>query len=316
MDKASFVKNQLAGIPEATFDDKECKILCPFHDDGNPSLGVSLIAIPGKVAAGGSYCWSCQKGSGWNELAAKLNATRNLGLEFWDAKESAKTPENAFHSLSKDLQQLVKRQSIQYRKPVTEGPWEGTWRGLTGSFLRSVGTEIYWDREFEEYRLYLPIHDIQNRLIGHVLARGENSDIPNKKKYLNSYGFDADKYWYCLNYERAPKALVIVEGPYDTLRFRSCGIPAIGALGAGQISSTKVIQVLAKGCRNIVLVLDADEAGRKATSEFNRQFSEAGCNVVDLNLSQYLTNPEEKMDPGSCPDVVIEDLRRYLKTIP
>ena len=315
MDKHSFVKNQLARLPEATFEERESKILCPFHNDSNPSLGVSLITIPGKVSIGGFSCWSCKAHGGWNDLATKLNAERNLQLQLWDPKEAAKTPDNAFFGLSKDLQEMIKRQNIQYRKPVTEGPWEGPWRGLSGSFLRSMGAEIYWDREYEEYRLYFPIHDIQNRLVGHVLARGENSDIPAKKKYLNSYGFDADKHWFGLSYEQAPKVVVVVEGPYDMLRFRSRGIPAIAALGAGQVSTAKVMQVLAKGCSHVVLAFDADDAGRKATFDANRQFSDAGFNVVDLNLSQYLASPEDKMDPGNCPEVVIEDLHRYLGTI-
>lgn len=315
MDKLSFIRDQLAKLGEVEMSGEQAKMLCPFHDDSRPSLDISLINIPGKVSIGGFNCFACKEHGGWNKLAGKL------GLEFWNKRDAEKTPHNEASSLAQDIEQLKKHQQIQYRKPVTEGPWEGEWRGLSGSFLRSIGCEVYWDREFEEYRLYLPIHSNQ-KLVGHVLARGENSDIPDGKKYLNSFGFDAMKYWYCLNYEKHPKALVIVEGPFDTLRFRSFGIPAIGAFGAGQLSSMKIMQVVAKGCREIVLALDADTAGRTASADFYQAFTAVGCHVVDLNLTQYLpklpngdTDLDSKMDPGSCPIEVIDDLKRYLASI-
>lgn len=317
MDKAQFIKQELARLPLVTFDDKQAKILCPFHADHNPSLDVSLIKIVknrgGQIkefAVGSFSCWSCGAHGGWNKLAEKL------GLSTWGKEEATSAiekPRNSFDLFSHDLTSLTEQFLYQgYKKPVTEGPWKGAWRELSGSFLRNHGAEILWDKVDEAYRIYLPLIDLTGEIVGHIAARPDNSPIPDKRKYINSLHFPAKKYWYCLNYEINPKTVVIVEGPYDTLRFRSRGIPAIGALGVNQISDEKIMQIIAQGCRKVVLALDADEAGRQATVVFNQEFKKWGFEIIDLNLTQYCKTPTDKIDPGNCPEEAIQDLKSYL----
>ena len=311
MDKTSFIRQQLATLPVVDFSKPDqALILCPFHDDTNPSLDVSLINIPGKVSTGGYNCWSCHSHGGWNKLAEKL------GLEEWAYKKYENLPDNPFLQLQADFKQLDKLQTFKaYQRPPTDGPWEGSWRGLSDKFLKSVGGESYWDKIAEEYRLWLPLHDLKQKLVGHIAARNEISDIPNKYKYLNSEGFPAQKYWYCLNYERAPKWVVIVEGPYDCLRFRMHGIPAIAVLGLGQLTDQKILQILSQGCTRVLLALDADQHGRESTPEYAEKFKAFGFEVVDVNLTRYLpdpTDPDAKMDPGSCPEEAIQDILNFL----
>lgn len=308
MNKAAFIRNQLSKIPSVIWEDGSVKMLCPFHDDRNPSLDVSLVNIPGKVSVGGFNCFSCSAHGGWNKLAERLN------LPKWDKEKQSNDPDNLFASLSEDMARMHQRMSLNmYLKPVTEGPWEGPWRGLTGDFLRSIGAEKYWDKRAEEYRIYLPLKDISNKLVGHILARGENSDIPDKYKYLNSHACPTDKTWFCLNLEKDPNAVVIVEGPYDTLRFRSYGIPAIGVLGVGMLTEAKVMQILAKGCKRVILSLDADEAGQKALPEYVKLFEKYGIEVINFDLFSYTDSNNSKLDPGNCPEEAIQDLKNYLE---
>jgi DNA primase len=311
MNKVNFIRHQLAKLSVVDFSDNdEAKILCPFHNDSNPSLGIALINKPGKVSVGGFSCWVCSAHGGWNKLAERL------GLEQWETKKYENQPENEFANLRRDIEQYEKQQQfVQYEKPPTEGPWEGGWRGLTGSFLRSVGCESYWDRINEEYRLWFPLLDLDQRIVGHIAARGENSDIPDEFKYLNSKGFPAQKYWYGLNYETAPRWIVPVEGPYDCLRFRSVGIPAVAVLGLGQLTDVKVLQILSQGCTRVLLALDGDQAGRDATPEYAQKFKSFGCEVQDVNLTRYLSDPNDadaKIDPGSCPEEAIRDIKAFL----
>jgi DNA primase len=313
--KKDFVKAQLAKVPGIEWGEKEAKIRCPFHDDHNPSLGVSLVNVPGKVSVGGFNCWSCPEGhGGWNKLAERLNALYHLDLKLWDPKVNENDPDNHFIGLSEDLDQLSKLLFKKtYVKPATEGPWEGPWRGFTGSFLRSVGAEIIWDKEYEEYRIWLPVYDLKQNLIGDIKARGDNSDIPAKAKYKNSYDFPSKRTWYCLNFEKNPKTLVICEGPVDALRLRSHGIPAISCLGTKTLTEMKIMQLLAVGCRKIILALDGDAAGREFTPKFYAEFKRFGFEVVDLNLSRYIQPGQDKIDPGDAPLEVIQDLKAYLE---
>jgi DNA primase len=317
MNKVTFIRQQLAKLAVVDFsDNSEAKIICPYHDDSNPSLGISLINRPGKVSVGGFNCWVCGKRNGgegyggWNKLAEKL------GLEQWEQKKYENEPENEFATLLQDIREIEKQQAlVNYQKPPTEGPWEGSWRGLSGEFLRSVGCEAYWDRRAEEYRLWFPLQDLSQKLVGHIAARGENSDIEDKYKYLNSEGFPALKHWYGLNFEKSPRWVVPVEGPYDMLRFRAHGIPAIAVLGLGQLTDIKILQVLSKGCTRVLLCLDGDKAGRDATPKYAQEFKKFGCEVQDVNLTRYLPDPtdgEAKIDPGSCPEDAIRDIQNFL----
>lgn len=318
--KVSHIKSELAKLPSAVFEEKQIKILCPFHDDHNPSLDVSLVRVP-KVKDGetiiypvGTFnCWSCKTSGGWNKLANKLGM---VGWEVEDAEKAAERPQNQFNQLAQELEMIRNSAPVEYQKPRTEGPWQGTWRGLTGSFLRSVGAEKYWDRVDEAYRIFLPYQNVQHRLIGHILARPDNSPIPDKRKYINSVDLPSQDNWYCLNFEAEPKCVVICEGPFDVLRLRSQGIPAIGALGTNQISDVKIMALMSKGCHQVVLALDADRAGDDATKLFNAEFTKWGFQVIDLGLKAYRKNPadeNEKVDPGNCPQEAVDNLKRYLE---
>lgn len=310
MDKASFIRTQLAKLPEVSWDGDNAKILCPFHDDRNPSLNIALVNIPGRVSAGGFKCWSCSAHGGWNKLAEKL------GLPQWSKEKQEYDPDNFFLGLSEDQARLEQRMArMFYKKPPTEGPWEGPWRELSGAFLRSMGAESYWDKRAEEYRIYLPLKDINQKVVGHILARGDNSDIPSQYKYINSPACPTDKHWFCLNLEVKPKVVVITEGPYDTLRFRSFRIPAIGVLGVNQLTETKIMQILAKGCNRVILSLDADPAGVAALPNYVSKFENAGFDVINFDLSNYKQKEEDKIDPGNCPLVAIEDLKAYLENV-
>lgn len=323
MKKSEFIRKQLARLTVVDFTrSDQAKIHCPFHNDTNPSLDV-VLQKQTKVRKGetihigvGTFnCWSCKEHGPWNKLAKKLN------LDVWDEKkeeEYADAPDNQFSELARDLEGMANA-GQEYVKPKTDGPWEGPWRGLSGGFLRSMGAESLWDKEYGEYRVYLPIRDAFGVLVGHVAARGENSQIPNKKKYLNSKGFDGKSYWFGLDTLKAPKVVVIVEGPFDMLRFRFEGIPAVANLGialnkdiTATVSEEKITQLLAIGCTKVVFAFDADDAGRSAVPGFTASFQKWGFETFDLNLTRYLKPGQETMDPGDCPGEVLEDLKAFV----
>lgn len=311
MTKEQLVREELAKLSQVEFQDDEAIILCPFHDDHNPSLRVSLTARSRKkqngtiknVTPGNFYCFSCRAGGGWNNLAERLS------LQGWDQKEADNKPSDPYWALAKEIQVLGEAPFV-YRKPATDGLWEEPWRGLPAQFMRKFGAESLWDKKDEDYRIYLPVHDIQQKLIGHVGARPENSTIPDKRKYVNSYQFPKESNWYLLNTIVPTDRAVIVEGPFDTLRFRHCEIPAIGAYGVSDCYPQKVFQLLASGIRKVVLCLDGDRAGREAVPLFTQALQSEGITVTDMNLSQY---GSDKIDPGNAPDEVIKDLKSFLE---
>ncbi len=312
MSKEEFVRNELAKLSETTFEGDEAVILCPFHDDHTPSLRVSLVKKVrqnGKgVAPGGFHCFSCKAGGGWNRLAEKLN------LQPWDVKEHENKPQDLFWGLAKELQ-VLSSGVYAYRKPATDGTYVEAWRELPAEFLSDIGAELLWDRVDEDYRIMLPLRNIRNELIGHVGARPDNSSIPNKRKYIMSPNFPSDQEWFCLD-RLAGKTdkVVIVEGPYDTLRFLQHGIPAIGAFGVSAFTDIKMLQLVACGISKAICCLDGDAAGRNATPELITRLQRIGITAYDMDLTTYAQDGA-KIDPGDCPAEVISDLQNFLKTI-
>lgn len=314
MTKAELVRSELAKLPQVEFleDEGEAIVLCPFHSDHHPSLRVSLIekvrnksgGQTKKITPGNFHCWSCRAGGGWNNLAAKL------GLTEWDQKEADNTPSDPFWSLYREHQAMAEGVH-EYRKPATDGPWEEPWKTFSVKFLREWGAESLWDQKDEAYRIYLPVHDIDQKLVGHVGARPDNSTIPDKRKYVNSWQFPAEKVWYGLNRVKGNVA-VVVEGPSDMLRFQSEGIPAIAAFGVSVLTEPKVFKLLAVGVNKVITCLDGDKPGRDATPYFTGEFRKQGLEVFDMDLRRY---GEGKIDPGNCPIEAVNDLKAFLETL-
>lgn len=79
----------------------------------------------------------------------------------------------------------------------------------------------------------------------------------------------------------------ICEGQIDSLSFEEIGLDAIGLGGTNEISRL-VKQLKEKPCNKIlVMALDNDKAGKRATGKFIEEFAEAELNqryVVDSNL--------------------------------
>lgn len=311
MTKAELVRSELAKLPQVEFTEDEAIVLCPFHSDHNPSLRVSLIekirqkqGTTKKITPGNFYCWSCGAGGGWNNLAGKL------GFQQWDQKEAENTPTDPFWGLHRE-HEVMGKGTFVYRKPATDGPWEEPWKGFPVKFMLEYGAESLWDHKDEAYRILLPVHDIDGEMVGHVGARPDNSTIPDKRKYVNSFQFPSEKTWYCLNRNAGLNVAVIVEGPSDTLRFRYHGIPAIGCFGVSTLTEAKVFKILAMGIQKIVLCLDGDEAGRNAVPYFTGEFKKQGLTIADMDLTQYGTG---KIDPGNAPIEAINDLKHFLET--
>ena len=306
--KAIFIQRQLSRIPEAEIMEDQVRIRCPFHDDSRPSLDVSLIRTQ-KVSVGGYNCWSCTSPlghGGWNQLAKKLN------LELWDPVVAADTPENLFGVLAQQLKSSSNSQQ-PYERPVTEGSWGQPWRALSCAFLDRVGAERLWDKIYEEYRLFFPIHSFRGEIVGHVAARAElNTCIPDKVKYMNSVNFPADRTWYLLNQIPDPRILVIVEGPYDALRFFYHGVPAIACLGVKTLTEEKILQLVALGCKRVVLALDGDNAGKTATLAFGEMFAKYNFEIANLGLPEHNADGS-KCDPGNCALDIVGDLLKFIE---
>lgn len=154
----------------------------------------------------------------------------------------------------------------------------------------------YYDR-FRS-RLMFPIIDSRNRVVG---FGGRIMGSPDKQeaKYVNTPEtslFHKSDNLYGLNLARKARKteLIVVEGYMDVLAMHQWGFTnTVGVLGtAFNESHTRLLKNA--GCTSIVLMLDGDEAGVRATLRAIPPLIDGGIKVKTLNISEH--DPQAK-DP-------------------
>lgn len=258
------------------------KIVCPFHDDANPSLSVDLENNTW-------YCFGCGK--------------------FGDAKRFVKLMEKKYHNLN-DLDALILYNNVikseQYsdisltrfvktRKPnrqlydeaydyyhglskidwrnpgesmeVLEASQYMKSRGYSPSTLNKVKAKITYN---SQYGLIFPMLD-NGKFRGWV-CRTMRKDIEAKRKYLYNTGFSRAT-TLCGDYGKKDY-VVIVEGYMDRLKFVQCGIEEdnVVAILGWKISDEQCNKLKAKGINKVISALDNDKSGRKGTNYLRTLF--------------------------------------------
>lgn len=135
-------------------------------------------------------------------------------------------------------------------------------------------------------RLVFPILDVG----GNVVGFGGRALGTEEPKYLNSsesavftkrrllYGL----HWAKAHLRRDDRAL-LVEGYFDVLRLMTAGVGSVVA-PLGTALTTEQVALLTRYTRNVYLLFDSDEAGRKATSRSGLELLTAGAAVRVVSL--------------------------------
>lgn len=275
----------------------EILILCPFHDDSNPSLGVH---IGHKLTPGVFHCWSCGASGGWNKLA---DALRLAPVEYQKIQKVT-DKEDPFQVLNTALKRdpvlLSKEPKIQ--KGLEELTNDVKWRGLGARFLKSLGAQFYWHRKTDVDYLHFPI-EMNGVYQGYTL-------IALSKHAKDKYLIFADTTKNFFLYDQLPENdyIILVEGHHDTLRLVAEGFPVAGIFGIESWSPTKRQYIVAKNPKKVLLLFDGDEGGRRATQEIFLDLR-AGTNVDVF----YLPIKEGgKLDPGNMPDEFLPQIHEKL----
>lgn len=273
MDSKTFILSQLqrAGKNPKMTSSKNASIVCPFHDDHDPSLSVLLVPRAddhGTVYQPGTYnCYSCGASGGWKKLADRLKMDM---LDSGDSKlEEMAT---ALRSMRDDFPYMV------YDEP----PYGKSWRELSAEFLAELDTRVTED--FKDTllfgrpvkRLLFPVL-VQNTTVGFIKAH--RSTVGIDLKLSPKYKYSAGEGWvsravYPYDLPRLGnlirqhnKAIILVEGPYDALRLLSRGFPATAILGTHAWTPYKRHLLYAKGVERVILLSDGDAAGRQCLED-------------------------------------------------
>jgi hypothetical protein len=241
-------------------------IVCPFHSDRNPSLGV-YVSMTNPQRIGHFHCFGCDEKGGWNKLAEQA------GLE--PIKEWKNKNTHSADLIDKNLENSLLGNDHLTIKGVLKAmgvpeaqPWPDSldWRGFSGKVVHRAGGYIAYDNYNDSIQVVF-IVKYAGAVRGGVKAKfekarkGQTSYIAMSGPWVNKYGL--------LFYEQAKTIItkneynfcVIVEGPRDALRLLINGIPAIAVLGASTMTKAKAMMLSTLAVDSIYAVPDNDQGG-------------------------------------------------------
>jgi 5S rRNA maturation endonuclease (ribonuclease M5) len=273
------------------------QIVCPFHADKNPSLGI-YISTDGKLPVGSFHCFGCGTKGQWNKLADKL------GLKHFDVTKVVRT-----HS------------SIQVKKLLPDKivepfgiKYNNDWRGISQKTLSLVDAMLSFDEQSQMSVIWFPIR-INGELLGSVKAQ----IIKRKVSYIsqgNVLEYGLFPYDVCRELIKKYRTLFIVEGARDALRLIDNGIPAIAILGTSMISTTK-IRLLSKLDAKFVVMMDGDKTKNgkngaiEAQASIVKQLKSLGCDVTQVKLWVHMVKMGlNELDPCTLPMSFIKELKK------
>jgi len=155
-----------------------------------------------------------------------------------------------------------------------------TQRGILPATARCFGVGMYHGAGFLAGRCVIPIRDEQSRLVAYA-GRALNGEEP---KYRFPAGFRKSQVLF--NLDRAIETdgpnVIVVEGFFDALKVHQAGHPGVVAL-MGSSLSQRQSELLLSRFASITLLLDGDEAGRRAAEVITNLLTpKARVHRVDL----------------------------------
>lgn len=153
--------------------------------------------------------------------------------------------------------------------------------------IRKGGRGGYYDRFMG--RVMFPIIDLRGNVIGfggRILPGDPHAE--KSAKYINSGDtpvYKKSRNIYALNVAKnAPTdSLILTEGYMDTIALHQAGFPnAVAALGTA--FTPEQAKLLSRYCKEVVVTLDADEAGQRATRRAMEILSTTGLSVRVLKI--------------------------------
>ena len=250
------------------------KIVCPFHQDANPSLLANL-------ADGSWYCFGCglsgdaakfvqlmeKKYNGLNDLQARKKYNQilksdkvsdiHISAAIRAAQPKARDLYNEAYDYYHGLRTVNWLEDEEEEVLDARGYMER--RGYEPETLQQVKAKVTYQYS---YGLIFPITD-NGKFRGWV-SRTMHKEIEQKRKYLYNAGFSRAT-TLCGEYG-SKKYVFVVEGYMDRLRFVQNGINNVVALLGWKMSAQQEKKLKDVGVTDIISVLDNDECGKKGTA--------------------------------------------------
>lgn len=264
-------------------DAEEQKIICPFHEDANPSMIVNL-------KQGSYYCFGCHESGDALKFVQKMEKMRSKSNDLQGCKkffqilksdECSRIRIQRVEKVKKTSKQMYAEaydyfhglSKVNWRKKsdldeVNEVRSYMVKRGFTTSTLNKIDARVTFSKNYE---LIFPMLD-NGKFKGWV-CRTNILEVEQKRKYLYNKGFRR-KTSLIGNYGDN-EVLFIVEGFMDRLKFIQFGVNNVVAILGWKASLHQIEKIKSKkNIKYIVSALDNDKCGIKGSKYLESIFKE------------------------------------------
>ena len=258
------------------------KCLNPEHPDTNPSFRVDKVS-------GIAHCFSC----GFKTNIFKYYGVFTNPIPIKIAK------------LKEKLQDL-KTWAAGLELPQGATPYTKTFRGISQQTLKHF--EAFYTNSVEKLadRIIFPIKDITGKTVAYV---GRHTMSNGNPRYLN-YPSKVQLPLFPAQVPAGHKSLVLVEGIFDMLNLYDKGLKNVSCtFGTNTLQADTKLKLLpfkAQGVSHIYLLMDGDDAGRKAAQILKPIIEESEFIVEIIKL------PDDT-DPGELDQFDVQSIAEYIK---
>lgn len=247
---------------------------CPIHG------GQGRDAFHANLTRNVFHCFACGAGGSVLDFVAAMDrcslreAALKLACQAGDVATAAVGPSQRVTEKRKPLSPL----GFALRGVDCAHPYLAT-RGIAKATAERFGMGFYGGPGIFSGRLVIPIHNQRGELVAYC-GRALDGTQP---RYRFPSGFPKSEIVFNLHRAAAAgqQTVVVVEGFFDCLKLHQAGIAAVALMGAALYPSQQ--HALLQHFRSLILMLDGDAAGRRATAHIAAQLRpHLPVRVVDL----------------------------------
>lgn len=256
------------------------KIVCPFHDDVNPSMIVNF-------EDGSWFCFGCGLAGDAIKFVKLMEANHNnlndlqayrKYLQILKSDKCSNIKIGTSQKSQRPLQRDLYNEAYDYYHGLRKVNWNDSdepeavqakeymmKRGFSPSTLRKCKAKVTYNRN---YGIIFPMLD-NGKFKGWV-SRTMIKAIEEKRKYLYNEGFS--RATTLVGNYGAKDYVFVVEGYMDRLKFIQFGEENVVAILGWKMSSQQIQKLKDKGITKVISALDNDSCGRKGTKFLEQHF--------------------------------------------
>ena len=256
------------------------KIVCPFHNDINPSMIVNL-------QDGSWFCFGCNLSgdaiSFVKNMERKFNNLNDLQAykKYLQILKSSKCSNIVVSPAKRPLKSVQKHlynQAWDYYYGLRKVNWKDSEepevvlakeymmkRGFSPRVLHKCRAKVTYN---QSYGLIFPMLD-NGKFKGWV-CRTMVKEIEQKRKYLYNEGFS--RATTLVGDYGSKDYVIVVEGYMDRLKFVQFGEENVVATLGWKMSENQIQKLKEKGVTKVISALDNDECGKKGTKFLGKYF--------------------------------------------